>query len=152
MSRIPKFKCWVVAAKKMLVLESTREAHNHYLQTGYGGWWLYSSATGALVASSEAGDILLESTDQPDKNEKDIYEGDILMDQYEDREYNSDTDEWGPVTRKIYYPVVFQDGCFGWIGEITGDFFDFHLDPIPEAEIVGNVYENPDLLNSKPID
>lgn len=90
-----------------------------------------------------------EFTGLPDKNGKEIYEGDILMDQYQDKEYDSDTNEWKAVTVKIYYPVVFKNGCFGWIGEITGEFYNFYDHPISEAEIAGNVYDNLDLLGKQ---
>lgn len=83
----------------------------------------------------------------PDKNGKEIYEGDILMDQYQDIQPQTWEEEGGIITVKIYYPVVLKNGCFGWIGEITGEFFTFHDLPIPETEIVGNIYENLELLN-----
>lgn len=82
----------------------------------------------------------------PDKNGKEICEGDILMDQYQDKNYDPDREDDSPITVKIYYPVVFKDGCLGWIGEITGEFFNFHDHPVPETQIVGNIYENPELL------
>lgn len=90
---------------------------------------------------------VMDYTTLQDKNGKDIYEGDILMDQYQDKNYDLDREDDSPITVKIYYPVVFKDGCLGWIGEITGEFFNFYDHPVPETQIVGNVYESPELIN-----
>ena len=68
-----------------------------------------------------------------DKNGKEIYEGDIL--------------DFG---NKNYVPVVFDNGCFNVFDEPLG--WDFNSEEIPVktnfnyCEIVGNIYENPELL------
>ncbi|GFN35350.1 YopX family protein [Tepidimicrobium xylanilyticum] len=75
-----------------------------------------------------------------DKNEREIYEGDILK----------DTDN------EIYY-VDFIRGCFylrtnyksfphlGWVEWLPMCEIDRLADPV-DFEIVGNIYENPELL------
>lgn len=54
------------------------------------------------------------------------------------------------------YLVVFKDGAFGFHGEITGDFFPFAegaldiIDGVIQGlTIVGNIHENPELLNQE---
>jgi hypothetical protein len=109
------------------------------------GWYI-SNSVGMPWAYKVRPETIGQFTGLQDKNGKDICEGDILMDQYQDKNYDSDQEDGGTVTVRIYYPVVFQDGCFGWIGENTGEFLNFYDHPIPETEIVGNTYETPELL------
>ena len=69
-----------------------------------------------------------------DKNGKEIYEGDILK-----------------IETDIIGEVVFKDGCF--VNNSSGWGLHTYLSmptpyKIPEIEIIGNIYENPELLKS----
>ena len=70
-----------------------------------------------------------------DKNEKEIYEGDILSDGNNDKPYK----------------VIFENGSFR--AEFEGDFEEYSFDLIDVVaqgcEIVGNIYENPELLGEQ---
>lgn len=73
---------------------------------------------------------LMQYTGLKDKNEKEIYEGDILSDRYNEE----------------YYKVVFENGSF------RAEFREYSLDLIEVAhicEVVGNIYENSELLGDK---
>ncbi|WP_051290803.1 YopX family protein [Dysgonomonas capnocytophagoides] len=77
-----------------------------------------------------------------DRNGKEVYEGDILETKYEDR-----CEESGfGIARN---GVSFKIGCFGTIGEITREFLPFSDYPIKDEYIIGNIHENPELLNEK---
>lgn len=76
-----------------------------------------------------------------DKNGKEIYEGDILHGIYKDKAEPSGVGH-------TYNEVAFRKGAFGWIGEITGDFFPFDGSEI-EEEVIGNIHDNPELLTDK---
>lgn len=76
---------------------------------------------------------LMQYTGLKDKNEKEIYEGDILFESFGER----------------YYKVVFENGSFR--AEFEGDFEEHSFDLIDVVaqgcKIVGNIYENPELLS-----
>ena len=76
--------------------------------------------------------IFSEYTGLEDKNGKEIYEGDILFESFGER----------------YYKVIFENGSFR--AEFKGDFEEYSFDLIDVVaqgcEVVGNIYENPELL------
>ena len=74
----------------------------------------------------------MQYTELKDMREKEIYEGDILFESSEEK----------------YFKVVFENASFR--AEAEGDFEEYSLDLIDVVaqgcEVVGNIYENPELL------
>ena len=70
--------------------------------------------------------VLMQCTGSKDKNGKLVYEGDILK------------DRWGNIK-----PIEFKCGCFFW-GLEEGSYWISDKDS--EMEIIGNIYENEELL------
>ena len=68
--------------------------------------------------------ILMQYTGLKDKNGKEIYEGDII--------------NW--TTEDVNDVVRFKDGTF-----MIGDVCSFNVS-VSNLEVIGNIYENPDLL------
>ena len=75
---------------------------------------------------------LMQYTGLKDKNNKEIYEGDILSDGNDEKPYK----------------VIFENGSFR--AEFEGDFEEYSFDLIDivaqGCEVVGNIYENPELI------
>lgn len=75
---------------------------------------------------------LMQYTGLKDKNNKEIYEGDILFESFGERNHK----------------VVFENGSFR--AEFKGDFEEYSFDLIDVVaqgyEVVGNIYENPELI------
>ena len=82
---------------------------------------------------------LMQFTGLKDKKGKEIYEGDILQDK---KAPIKGCDEIGE--------VIFQNGKFQlkvlMVGKKGYNYFDL-INCIDDFEIIGNVYENPELLN-----
>jgi len=73
--------------------------------------------------------IPMQFTGLYDKNGKEIYEGDIVS-------------YFG-----LKYEVLFKNGAFGWMED--GAFYSFNemdRSEVNKFEIIGNIYENPELL------
>lgn len=83
--------------------------------------------------------ILMQFTGLTDMYLVDIYEGDLLFSSY------------GIPPKKIMAEVFFVNGCFG-IRTKDGDPSETtlikFLDNLPESDIRGNIYENPELLEA----
>lgn len=72
--------------------------------------------------------ILMQYTGLKDKNGKEIYEGDIL--------YDDEFDDYYFVDQKMHESCGCCSSVFGW--SVEGNY--------NENSIVGNIYENPELL------
>jgi len=76
---------------------------------------------------------LMQYTELKDMRGKEIYEGDILSNGNDEKPYK----------------VVFENGSFR--AEFKGDFEEYSFDLIDVVaqgcEVVGNIYENPELIN-----
>jgi len=127
-----KFRAWDKKGKKMYEVEAISWLWKYIdVIVGYNKN-NYPKIKGMPIEDME----LIQFTGLLDKNGKEIYEGDIV-------EFFDDMD----VLRKE--PVTFENGSFGFIiGWEQEEFLGFNNEwlNLDELEVIGNIYENPELL------
>ena len=82
--------------------------------------------------------VLMQFTGLKDKNGKEIYEGDIV--EYEEPSFESEV---------LRSPVIFIAGAFGLDGtngHFNPSFYRLGKFAKNDLEVLGNIYENPELL------
>ena len=152
---MPKFRAWIKTENCFAdYIESIRFYINE-IDLCWGG-----------ICESDCFDfkdvILMQSTGLVDKNGKEIFEGDILKFNDEWNEYCHEGYVDGSVEGVNYVEVVKGEACFefGKTRYLESSLFiymeDEHFsfaelvkDKDFEFEIIGNIYENPDLLEDK---
>lgn len=129
-----KFRAWNKDSKKMYKIgQITLEE----------GTWNYEPDNREYIGMSipyQPSFVLMQYTGLKDKNEKEIYEGDIIeIKGYSNKGYNT-----GLV--KEIYVVEFKDFCWS-----CGIKSLLNLATINWAsiEVIGNIYDNPELLSEK---
>jgi uncharacterized phage protein (TIGR01671 family) len=116
----------------------------------YGGFSVHATAGKILIDAPGLTLVteqspLMQSTGLHDKNGKEIFEGDIVryMDAYDtSTESGFDFDEFDNVGEICWEPT--KPGWAITFRETIGD--DDFWESLSEAEVIGNIYENPDLL------
>ena len=142
MNRLIKFRVWD-KSRKELTYDSWNVVFNDLVQI---------SIHGIDMDNPQEGDFEIQQfTGLKDKNSKDIYEGDILKGQT--YVYSQDL--------KINEPIGIEDTFMACGYDVTGARFslnfiplnnqrggwDFHEGMSNRIEVIGNIFENPDLLN-----
>lgn len=120
-----KFRLWDKKNKEMIYSKTNRSFDFFLALTGQ----VYFLIDGYVSDVSDRYDVM-QYTGLKDKNEKEIYEGDIVKTNQQD---------W-------IAKVVFDVGMF-YVTDNEGGFDTFC--EWDKFEIIGNIYENPELLNKE---
>ncbi len=127
-----KFRAWDRGSKRMLFpLEIT------FLNYGVkpsDGWVVARGENWKFDTTEDGNDediIIMQYTGLKDKNENEIYEGDIVKVTLSD---DGDKQEW------MEAQVFFENGAF----KLVNESFSVSVDSV--CEVIGNIYENPELL------
>lgn len=135
MKREIKFRAWN-EGKMIYQNQTIMTANNDQL------WWFFKSIR------KDA--ILMQFTGLQDKNGVDIYEGDIpkgFNNSIEISEISLGTDSWGMIYKAICVNVQYDDKSGHLI--IVKNGVNSYSKSAKEIEIIGNIYENPELLNKE---
>lgn len=133
---IPKFRAWLKKEQKM----DNEIDHISWLEDE-----LYCIGDGITYMVSAEDLVLMQSTGLKDKNDKEIFEGDIVR----TTRFLGRADEIGGFYEyeKDYVGVVkVLEGS--WVID-TGIVAVRLWSEIDESEVLGNIYENPELLEDK---
>lgn len=143
-----KFRAWDKKSKKMrvvssIVFDSYSEFSKNIKVKLVNLWGKIFPAyddgecnTDILVKREGSTFVLMQYTGLKDKNGVEIYEGDILIIEL----------DWGYGLSKIYTEVYFDKGMFK--AKAINSHEDTPLIEMPYFEIIGNIYENKELLNN----
>lgn len=133
MSRELKFRVWDKATNRML--ETGFNLIGEVMAFDLISQKLMEQPLGRTTLDRIGDVVVMQFTGLKDKNGNEIYEGDIV------RGFDGQVDV-----------VVFENGCFMWkrtpmIYDPSEGFDIFHTDDW--AEVIGNIYENPELLTQQ---
>lgn len=126
----PKFRAWHKKEKKMLEIAGI--GFDQSGNTWHGFDW-----NGLQFFYGEV--ILMQSTGLKDKNGKEIFEGDIIVfwwhSMYSDRKVESNKGV-----------IEFRNGEFGFFNKKTWYPISRLVKKLKLVEVIGNAYENPELI------
>ena len=140
-----KFRAWHKERKEMFWWDIMWG--NHYSSgSGYIGMVPFGEARKYYGLSGENREEIdpnnceiMQYTGLKDKNGKEIYEGDIVI--------------WYVNNQKVTAPIIFEDGMF-FMGKAIDKSYGLVCNDWlrGEYEAIGNIYENPELLEAKHVE
>ncbi len=120
MNREFEFRAWLTKYNKMVNIYSWNIWQEYFMCSEYDSEFYLEETP------------IMQYTGLKDTYEKEIYEGDILFESFGEK----------------HHKVVFENGSFR--AEFKGDFEEYSLDLIDVVaqgcEVIGNIYENPELM------
>lgn len=142
MKREIKFRAWNSSIKEMYL---NCGFHPHLLSDlSYEDDHYNENLEGRYIVHNDDCYTLMQFTGLKDKNGKEIYEGDVLTFDYHDHK-NVDVERY---KKEPVYIVSFND--WGWCGKDVNQerkLFS-HAFRFIHCDILGNIYENPELLTT----
>ncbi len=138
MDRVIKFRAWDSKAGKMITPATSIRSEGSSslaLLMDFNGKCSWNNPFGFVAEEPAAYLKLMQWTGLTDKAGVDIYEGDIVN-------YGSDKN----------MVVIFHKDCAGFglrkAGWMHTHFFGESIEDSSKCEVVGNIYDNPELLNT----
>ena len=129
-----KVRAWNITLQRMSGPKTIKEL----IETA-----IHEEARGLKVSENYSNLIFIQYTGLKDKNGKEIYEGDILG--------VPPNNVWGIVGFGKHNVIedYYMYEAYGWYTEHKGKKSGILTEDLGYCEIVGDIYENPELLKSK---
>ncbi len=134
-----KYRMWYKSKSEMLDVEMIDFKNKHYYMENYDKWlrsYLYEDEI-----------ELMQYTGLKDKNGKEIYEGDIVL--YRDWEMAYEGGGNDSFINKGMVEYCEDNCCFNVTERQTIDISDVLYKDNEDLEVIGNIYDNPELLEGK---
>jgi uncharacterized phage protein (TIGR01671 family) len=148
-----RFRSWDKIRKEMLYSDTQKDFDKMLIHWDFINGWSATRAKDRFVLSN-ANAVLMQYTGLKDKSGKEIYEGDIVRMTFRENigTFNVPDDiiaNGGYTGREDIYEgeVVYEGACFGINDKENGVMQLVVAEEDLETEIIGNLYENPELLN-----
>jgi uncharacterized phage protein (TIGR01671 family) len=137
-----KFRGWDINNKKIFKVGEIKWDTNENLINAGDSWY----SNGYYAPGENWGTTLMQYTGYKDKNEKEIYEGDIVRyTSYYNGKTNIDLVQWKEIEdMEGYYHKNYCEWIVGY-DTLIDIVKNIHTDTI-QIEVIGNLYENFELL------
>ena len=131
---VPKFRAWSKLASRMYIVNGL-----HFDR----GMVQYANNDNAIRFIKLENIILMQSTGLKDKNDKEIFEGDILTDGHTTGDIRNHP--------TLGFYTVDESSKEGYLSDTVGieDFEEAKEFMRNSIEVIGNIYENPELLEEE---
>ncbi|WP_155962157.1 YopX family protein [Streptococcus ruminantium] len=143
---IPKFRAWRKTAQKMVNVSSLDWKIDENEKESLSAIWWYSTQNAIVSSADDVSDdfILMQSTRVFDKDGKEIFDGDIVK----TTRFFGRADETGgfyEYDKELIGIVKQLEGA--WVID-TGKEAVYLWSEVDENEVIGNIYENPELVEN----
>lgn len=117
-----EFRAWHKENREMVYFNNDKLVNDEYQR-----YYL------ACLMRGDYGDVLMQYTGLKDKNGAKIFEGDIVIEKLRKGK-----------PEKVYY----QESCASFQMNLSASVWDQEVDDYSEIEVIGNIYEHPDMITS----